>query len=438
MKKPDLADAIREIEQDQAKWLTRQMQDTGREPTLAQKIGYLRSNAGRVLRQSGGVYQEQEREAIVNQIVSRIYGLLDLQELLEPPLGDKVANIEIIGHDRVFVTWRDERGKQQWDKTVGESDEEMVKAFENVAAGRVGGVPRAWDDRNFALNFQLPSGHRVHALRRVVARPTITIRSHDMSLSRLEQLTALHMLSDDLCEFLDAAVKAQMNIVVAGATNSGKTTFLRAMINAIPDWERLCTIEDNLELGIDHFEDEHPNTVVMEAMPPNIEGEGAVSIGDLLIESLRMNPDRVIVGEVRGGEVIGMLRAMTQGNDGSMCSIHADDATRSVRRLVAYAEEGGLKDRNARQRVADGVDLVIHIRRDSGLRHVSEVVTVEDVDKDGHPIIGSLYEMKRDDLDDPSTWYPEGRFDRLAPDMQKRCARYLPHGRRWFAKWAVN
>ena len=429
----------RRVSELQAAWLLAERTRENQEPEFSVRLEYLRKTTRHQVSDAArddGTIDDKEIESVVERIVSSIYGLAELDELVVGPEAENVENIEIIGYDVVFVTYRDARGKQRWDKTVGKSDEELIEIFETLATGRLGGRARIWDDRNYVLNYQLPTGHRVHGVRHVVTRPTITIRAHNMGLARLGDLERLHMLPPDLAEFLAAATKARLNMIVAGATNSGKTTLLRALINEIPPHERLITIEDNLELGIDQFEDWHPNCPVLEAVPPNVEGVGGVRIADLLRESLRMNPDRVIVGEVRGAEVMGMLRAMTQGNDGSMCSIHANDADQSARRLVMYSQEDpdvNLPPEAARERIADAVDLIVHIKFVAGLRHVSEVGEVTLIgDRIG---VIPLYRMLRPDPDNIGTWEGEGLYKNLTIENQQNCARFLEGRMTWFEPW---
>ncbi|MBV8463221.1 MAG: Flp pilus assembly complex ATPase component TadA, partial [Acidimicrobiales bacterium] len=153
----------------------------------------------------------------------------------------------------------------------------------------------------------------------------------------LQDLVDLGTMDDELASFLEAAVRARKNIVIAGAMNSGKTTLLRALAAEIPARERLVTVEQAFELGLDGDEARHPDVVALEARPANLEGEGLVSVSDLVRRALRMNADRVIVGEVLGDEILPMLNAMSQGRSGSMCTIHADSSSGAFRRIASYA-----------------------------------------------------------------------------------------------------
>jgi len=180
---------------------------------------------------------------------------------------------------------------------------------------------------------------------------------------------------DLLASFLSAAVRARANVIVAGGTGTGKTTTLRCLINEIPSDERLITIEDSLEIGIERFDDLHPDHETLEAREANTEGVGAFTLAELVRSALRMDPQRVIVGEVRGSEVLPMLLAMSQGNDGSMCSIHADSSKGVFSRLAMYAAMTAerLAPEVTNLLVANAVDLVVHLGWIEGERTVTSV-----------------------------------------------------------------
>ncbi len=205
------------------------------------------------------------------------------------------------------------------------------------AAARFGLSERRFDVTHPELDLRLPDGSRLSALMSVVRRPVISIRRHRYVDLTLEDLVELGGLDPTLASFLNASVRARKNIVVGGAMNSGKTTLVRALASAIPQRERVVTIEQAFELGLDSIPDRHPDLVALEARPANAEGEGAISMARLVRRALRMNADRVIVGEVLGDEVLPMLNAMSQGRSGSMCTIHADSSLGIFRRLASYA-----------------------------------------------------------------------------------------------------
>ena len=269
-------------------------------------------------------------QAIGRAVRDRLFGLGRLQRFLDDA---DVSDVAINGCDRVFVTYRD--GSRERVAPVAESDGELIELI-RLAAARMGRTERRFDAADPELNMQLPDGSRLHAIRDVSGRPCVSIRRHRFELSFLDELVARHMLTDELARLLASTVRARKNIVVCGATGAGKTTLLRALINEIPPEERLVTIEDSLELSVDHFEDLHPDVVALEARQPNIEGQGGIPLEQLVRMGLRMNPDRVLVGEVRGPELIPMLLAMTQGRDGSMCTMHAASARHVFDRALMY------------------------------------------------------------------------------------------------------
>ncbi|HSK97221.1 MAG TPA: ATPase, T2SS/T4P/T4SS family, partial [Euzebyales bacterium] len=269
-------------------------------------------------------------QALARAVHDRLFGLGRLQRFLDDP---DVSDVAINGCDRVFVTYRD--GRRERVAPVADSDVELIELV-RLAAARIGRTERRFDTADPELTMQLPDGSRLHAIRDVSGRPCVSIRRHRFELSFLSELVACGMLTAELAGLLGSMVRARKNIVVCGATGAGKTTMLRALVNEIPPGERLVTIEDSLELDAGHFDDLHPDVVALEARHPNIEGRGGVTLEQLVRMGLRMNPDRVLVGEVRGPELVPMLLAMTQGRDGSMCTMHAASARHVFDRALMY------------------------------------------------------------------------------------------------------
>ena len=269
-------------------------------------------------------------QTIARAVQDRLFGLGRLQRYLD---DDAVSDIAVNGCDRVFVTYRD--GRRERGTPVADTDSELVELVRSAAA-RLGRTERRFDAAQPEVNLRLPNGARLHAIRDVSGRPAVSIRRHRYELSFLQELVDARMLTPELADFLTSAVRARRNIVVCGATGAGKTTLLRALINEVPAVERLITVEDSLELDVDRFDDLHPDVVTLEARQPNIEGQGGIELEQLVRMGLRMNPDRVLVGEVRGPEMVSMLLAMTQGRDGSMCTIHAASARHVFDRAVMY------------------------------------------------------------------------------------------------------
>ena len=258
--------------------------------------------------------------AILRAVLDRLFELGRLQPLLD---DDQVLNITANGCDRVFVDRAD--GTKHAGPPIAESDEELIELLREIGR-RHGLSEREFNPGRPSLNLQLPDGSRLFAVAWVCDRPALAIRRHRHMRVTLTDLTRLETVSEQLAAFLGAAVRARLQIIVAGATGAGKTTLLRALAAEIPPVERIVTVETELELGLDRYPDLHPDVVALEARTANVEGVGAVSAADLVRMSLRMNPDRVIVGEVRGDEIIPMLNAMSAGNDGSLCTLHADSS----------------------------------------------------------------------------------------------------------------
>ena len=326
------------------------------------------------------VFDEVE---ITSAAIAQVLGLGRLQPLLE---DDEISDIHVRGNSVVWVKLRN--GEREMREPIVETDDELIELVRR-AATRLSRQERRFDAGTPELNMQLPDGSRLFATMDVSLRPSLVIRRHRFEISSLKELQLRGMLTPELQEFLGAAVRARRNIVIAGGTGSGKTTLLRALINEIPVFERLVTIEDAYELGLDHFEHLHPDHDSLQARPANVEGQGEITLADLTRMALRMDPDRVIVGEVRGAEAFPMLMAMSQGNNGSMCTMHAD-STRSVfPKLAAYVSMAstGLPIDTVNLLLSSALHLVVYISNTGSDRRVASVREV--VDCDGPNIISN-------------------------------------------------
>ncbi|MFJ5120929.1 CpaF family protein [Kitasatospora sp. NPDC088548] len=306
-----------------------------------------------------GLPSNEEDEALVNAVHAAMYGVGRLQPWLE---NLDVENIDINGCDRVFIGWAN--GKREKVAPIADSDAELIEDVRTLAAFS-GLSSRPLDDLNCELDLKLPDGSRLSAVISVSNRPAISIRRARLSRVSLAELEANGTLTPQLARFLGAAVRAQKNIMIAGAVNAGKTTLLRAMANEIPPKERLVTVERVLELGLHEFEDLHPDVVALEERRPNSEGVGRVSMADLVRRSLRMNPSRVIVGEVLGDEIVSMLNAMSQGNDGSLSTIHANSSLDVFEKISTYAIQAAerLSAEASQRLIAGAIEFVVFIKR---------------------------------------------------------------------------
>jgi len=317
-----------------------------------------------------------EEHAVMAAVLANTMGLGRLQRHLDDP---DVQDIHVRGAESTWLKRRD--GTRCPAPPVFATDDELVDLVRIVAA-RMGRSERRFDAAAPELNFQLPDGSRLFAVMDVSTRPSLVIRKHLFSLSSLAELEDRGMMDRSVRSFLSAAVRARRNLIVSGGTGTGKTTLLRALLNEVPRLERLVTIEDAYELGVDRFADLHPDHDALQARPPNTEGHGEVSMLDLARMALRMDPDRVIIGEVRGGEAFPMLLAMTQGNAGSMCTLHADSSKSVFPKLAAYVSMAGaaLPVETVNLLVATAVHFVVHIDMADGLRRVASVREVVDAD----------------------------------------------------------
>ncbi|HEU5429916.1 MAG TPA: ATPase, T2SS/T4P/T4SS family [Actinocrinis sp.] len=325
----------------------------------------------------------EEEEALASGIHAALFGVGRLQPLLDDP---EIENIDVNGCDRVFLSYAD--GREVMGEPVAETDEELVELIQILGAYS-GLSSRPFDSANPQLDLRLPDGSRLSAVMDVTRRPAISIRRARLGKVFLSDLVGNGTIVPELGSFLSAAVSARKNLMIAGSTNAGKTTLLRAMANEIPSHERLITVERALELGLEQFPELHPNVVAFEERLPNSEGLGAISMAELVRRSLRMNPSRVIVGEVLGDEIVTMLNAMSQGNDGSLSTIHANSSLEVFNRISTYALQANerLPVEASHMLIAGAIDFVVFIEKRNDYarggtlrRFVSSVREVNGVD----------------------------------------------------------
>jgi len=340
-----------------------------------------------------------EEAELSDGIHAALYGVGRLQPLLDDP---EVENIDINGYDNVFVGYAN--GEERRHPPVAESDDELVELVQ-VLGAYSSITSRSFDSANPQLDLRLPDGSRLSAVMGVTQRPSLSIRRARLSRVTLDMLVDGGTMSPDLASFLSAAVGARKNIMIAGATNAGKTTLLRALANEIPAHERLITVERALELGLGEFADLHPNVVAFEERLPNSEGRGAIGMADLVRRSLRMNPNRVIVGEVLGDEIVTMLNAMSQGNDGSLSTIHANSSLEVFNRICTYAIQSAerLPADATMMLIAGAIDFVVFVERRNefesgrGLRRL--ITSVREVNGvDGRVLSSEVFEEGADGM----------------------------------------
>ena len=289
-----------------------------------------------------------------------------------------MENIDINGCDEVWVTYADERGKVRG-RAIAATDDDLIQIVQNLAAYASMNA-RPFTRANPELDLRLPDGSRLSAVMAAAERPIVSIRRNRYPQMFLAKLVELGTIDDQLACFLRAAVRARMNIVVAGATDAGKTTLLRALINCIQANERLITVERSLELGLRRHPELHQDVVELEEVLPDAEGHGGLTIQELVRRTRRHNPSRVIVGEVLGPEVVEMLSAMSQGNNGSLSTIHARSAKDVFAKLAQYAGQYEHVDNAVAQSlIAGAVDFVVFIGKNRHLGGRRCVTTVLEV-----------------------------------------------------------
>lgn len=309
-----------------------------------------------------GAMSWEEQQDYVRALKNRLYGAGSLEALVRDP---SIEEIDINGWQNVFVDYTS--GLRVRVPPVFSSNEDMIETIQTLAAHE-GLSGRAFDSANPHANFRLGTA-RVQAVMSVTPAPIVSIRLHpEQRAFRLKDLVANATIDQPLADFLAAAVRAKLNIIIGGETTAGKTVLLRALAAEIGPEERLITIERALELGLEDDPEAHPDIVVMEERLPNAEGEGAVTMRDLLTLTKRLRPDRVIVGEVLGDEILVMLNAMMNGNDGSLSTIHANSSDGIVENIISYAIQAPerLPRTGAISMIANGLDFLVFVKRVRG------------------------------------------------------------------------
>ncbi len=359
-------------------------------PTLDEERQLARYTATNLLAQSrdvdawgfGGIPEHDDR-SLIEEAIAQVLGLGRLEPLLE---DEEISDIHIRGNKPVWIKRRNGERVQQ--PPIVNSDAELIELIRRIAT-RMGHREQRFDPSHPELNLQLPDGSRLFAAMEVTSHPSLIIRRHRFEISNLAQLIERQLMDRQVAQFLASAVRAKRNIVIAGGTGSGKTTLLRALMNEIPRHERIVTIEDAFELGIEHFEDAHPDHDSLQARGANMEGNGEITMVDLTRMALRMDPDRVVVGEVRGAEALPMLLAMSQGNNGSMCTLHADSARTVFPKLLAYVamSGSGLASDTVNLLIGSAIHFVVHVEMVENTRRVMSIHEV--VDSDGITIISN-------------------------------------------------
>jgi pilus assembly protein CpaF len=330
-----------------------------------QRRARLERVVGRMVSREGPVLTTAERTRLIRQVIDEAIGLGVLEPLLSDPT---VTEIMVNGVNEIFV----ERDGRIHRADISFGDEaQLYQTIDRI----VSQVNRRVDESSPMVDARLPSGERVNVIipPLALAGPTITIRRFPR-LFTLEQLVGLESVDRPTERLLRAFVRARLNVVISGGTGAGKTTLLNALSAAVPATERIITVEDNAELRL-----QQPHVVSLEARPPNVEGRGEITIRDLVRNSLRMRPDRIIVGEVRGAETLDMLQALNTGHEGSLVTVHANSADDAIHRLetLATMSDLNLPFEALRDQINNAIDVIVQIDRyPDGRRRLAEVAVV--------------------------------------------------------------
>jgi pilus assembly protein CpaF len=332
----------------------------------------IRALVASLIAEAGVPLSVSERDAILGDVIDEVFGFGPL----EPLLRDKtISDILVNTHKQVFV---ERAGRLEQVPAAFQDDQHLLRVIDRI----VSGVGRRIDDSSPMVDARLPDGSRVNAIIAPLAvdGPLLSIRRFPAERLQANDLVSFKALAPNMLEFMRHCVAAKLNILVSGGTGAGKTTLLNVLSSFISDRDRIVTIEDAAELQL---RQEH--VVRLETRPPNVEGKGAIRQRQLLVNSLRMRPDRIIVGEVRGEEALDMLQAMNTGHDGSLTTVHANtprDALSRLETMVAMANVN-LPDKAMRQQISSAIQVVIQqARLSDGSRKVTSVSEITGMEGD--------------------------------------------------------
>jgi pilus assembly protein CpaF len=325
--------------------------------------GELRRRIAKLVDEHAAPLEPDEREALVDRVLSKTLGLGPLESLVADPSVDEIM---VNGPESVMV---ERRGRIESAPVSFASDEEVLHVVERI----LGPLGRRIDEASPLVDARLPDGSRVNCVIPPLSLdgPLVTIRRFRQRGFTVEELVRSGTLTPDVARFLAASVSARLNLVVSGGTGSGKTTLLNVLSSLVAERERIITIEDAAELRL-----RQSHVLRLESRPANLEGEGEVTIRTLVRNALRMRPDRIVVGEVRGAEALDMLQALNSGHDGSMTTVHANSAPDALRRIETLALMAGigLPHRAIREQVASALHVVVHLERSrDGRRRVASI-----------------------------------------------------------------
>ena len=377
--------------------------------TPEQVHGEVSRLAEAVLAQEAMPLSVSERERLVNDVQHELFGLGPLEPLLKDPT---ISDILVNSHKTIYI---ERRGKIERTNVQFKDDEHLMRVIERI----VSSVGRRIDESSPMVDARLQDGSRVNAIIPPLSidGPVVSIRRFGSDPLKMASLIEYNALTKDIADMLQMVVTARLNILISGGTGAGKTTLLNALSAYIPENERIVTIEDSAELQL-----QQPHVVRLETRPPNIEGRGEVTQRDLVKNALRMRPDRIVIGEVRGGEAIDMLQAMNTGHDGSLTTVHANTPRDALARLETMIQMTGMRlsDRAMRQQIASALNLVVQVARMSdGSRRVTSISEITGME--GETItMQEIFQYERQGVDREGTVLGRFRPTGIRPRFAER------------------
>jgi len=354
-----------------------------------------------------------ERDRLVSEVHNELFGLGPL----EPLLADStISDILVNSYSNIYI---ERRGKLEKTAISFKDDEHLMRVIERI----VSTVGRRIDEAQPMVDARLTDGSRVNAIIPPLSidGPILSIRRFGAEPLKMAQLIENGALTREIAMLFEMCVKARLNIIISGGTGAGKTTLLNALSAYIPVDERIVTIEDSAELQM-----QQPHVVRLETRPPNIEGKGEVTQRDLVRNALRMRPDRIVVGEVRGGEAIDMLQAMNTGHDGSLTTIHANSPRDTLARLETMIQMTGMRlsDKAMRQQIASAVDLVIQVARlTDGTRRITSISEITGMEGETMAM-QEIFQFERAGIDSMGKVLGRFRSTGIRPRFAERLRQY--------------